>query len=110
MSHWPSVSQISIITIILWLTLREQYCRETKQSDQVLQPTSKRYIGVRSGIEADLHFVAYTQEELNVLHLMSQGTRSQVRQVEMEQQLSTLINMVQTVQEQQTGQQELCRG
>ena len=41
---------------------------------------------------------------------MSQGTRSQVRQMEMEQQLSTLITMVQTVKEQQAGQQELCRG
>ena len=41
---------------------------------------------------------------------MSQGTRSQVRQIEMEQQLSTLISMVQAVQEQQAGQQELCRG
>ena len=41
---------------------------------------------------------------------MSQGTRSQVRQMEMEQQLSTLITMVQAVQEQQAGQQQLCRG
>ena len=41
---------------------------------------------------------------------MSQGTRSQVRQMEMEQQLSILITMVQTVQEQQAGQQELCWG
>ena len=41
---------------------------------------------------------------------MSQGTRSQTRQMEMEQQLSTLITMVQTVQEQQAGQQEFCRG
>ena len=40
---------------------------------------------------------------------MSQGTRSQVKQMEMEQQLSTLITMVQAVQEQQAGQQ-LCRG
>lgn len=39
---------------------------------------------------------------------MSQGTRSQVKQMEMEQQLSTLITMVQTVQEQQVTQQELC--
>ena len=41
---------------------------------------------------------------------MSQGTRSQVKQMEVEQQLSTLITMVQTVQKQQNRQQELCRG
>ena len=63
------------------------------------------------GFPADYNFVADTfQEELiRVLHLMSQGTRSQVRQTEIEQQLSTLIAMVQTVQEQQAGQQELSR-
>ena len=32
---------------------------------------------------------------------MSQGTRSQIKQMEVEQQLSTLITMVQTVQKQQ---------
>ena len=50
------------------------------------------------------------QGGLRVWQLMSQGTRSQARQMEMEQQLSTLITMVQAVQEQQAGQQELCRG
>ena len=45
-----------------------------------------------------------------MLQLMSHGTRSQVRQMEMEQQLSTLITMVQAVQEKQAGQEELCRG
>ena len=36
--------------------------------------------------------------------------RSQARRMEMEQQLSTPISMVKTVQDQQAGQQELCRG
>ena len=45
-----------------------------------------------------------------MLQLMSQRARSQVRQMEMEQQLSTLITMVQAVQEKQASQEELCRG
>ena len=43
------------------------------------------------GFPADYNFVAVTlqQELIRVLHLMSQGTRSQVRQTEMENMIVT---------------------
>ena len=60
---------------------------------------------------ADYYSIAdICQEGVRVLQLMSQGTRCLARQMEIEQQLSTLIIMAQAVQEQQAGQQELCRG
>lgn len=76
------------------------------QSAQNLQAMRKLAL-VSGGISTAEYYrgTDLYQKELEVLQLMSRGTRSQVTWMEMEKQLSTLTTMVYAVQEQQSGQQ-----